>query len=134
KTDRFKAGSSGAGVADVLMEWGIEDEPAFPLVFDQGPPWSKPDAYRRTSPIFQFDRVKTPTLFHVGGSDRSCPPENSRILSRALAEYLNVPSELLVYPGEPHGLGSYQSRNAKMTWDLAWFGRYIKGETKGQGR
>ncbi len=39
-----------------------------------------------------------------------------------------MPTELLVYPGEPHGLTKYTSRRAKMEWDLAWFDRYLKGK------
>jgi dipeptidyl aminopeptidase/acylaminoacyl peptidase len=128
RTDRFKAASSGAGIAEVAMEWGINDEPAFPLVFVQGLPWERPTAYQRVSPIFDFGRVRTPTLFHVGGSDPRCPPENSRMLYRALRQYRQVPTELLVYPEEPHGPVRYQSRKAKMAWDAAWFDRYVLGK------
>jgi hypothetical protein len=39
-----------------------------------------------------------------------------------------VPTELLVYPGEPHGLTKYKHRKAKMEWDLAWFERYVRGQ------
>jgi dipeptidyl aminopeptidase/acylaminoacyl peptidase len=132
RTDRFKAASSGGGIAEVVMEWGITDEPAFPLVFVQGLPWKKPDIYQRDSPIFGFGNVRTPTLFHVGGNDERCPPENSRMLYRALRQYLKVPTELLVYPDEPHGLGRYKSRKAKMAWDAAWFDRYVLGKESGK--
>jgi dipeptidyl aminopeptidase/acylaminoacyl peptidase len=47
----------------------------------------------------------------------------------ALKEYDKVPAELLVYPGEPHGVMKYKSRKAKMEWDLAWFERCILGKT-----
>jgi len=132
RTDRFKAASSGGSIAEMAMEWGITDEPAFPLVFAQGLPWEKPAAYQRVSPIFDSGKVRTPTLFHVGGKDERCPPENSRMLYRALRQYRKVPTELLVYPDEPHGLGSYQSRKAKMAWDAAWFDRYVLGKDSGK--
>ena len=48
------------------------------------------------------------------------------MLHRALKEYLNVPTELVVYPGEPHGLTKKSNRKAKMEWDLAWFEKYLK--------
>ena len=51
-------------------------------------------------------------------------------LYRALRHYLDVPTELVVYPGEGHGLTTYKNRKAKMEWDLAWFDRYLMGETK----
>ena len=46
----------------------------------------------------------------------------------ALKEYLKVDAELVVYPGEQHGLVAYSSRKAKMAWDLAWFDHYLKGK------
>jgi dipeptidyl aminopeptidase/acylaminoacyl peptidase len=125
---KFKAASSGAGIADIVLEWGTNDEPAYPAVFVKGFPWERPDEYRRTSPIYRFDKVTTPTIFHVGANDERCPPGNSRMLYRAMREYLHVPAELLIYPNESHSLSSYKSRKAKMAWDVAWFDRYIKGK------
>jgi dipeptidyl aminopeptidase/acylaminoacyl peptidase len=130
KTTRFKAASSGAGIVDTVMEWGANDEPAYPMVFKRGFPWSQPDLYRKTSPTYALDKIRTPTLIHVGGSDERCPPGHSRMLYRALKEYVKVPAELLVYPGEEHGIMKYSSREAKMRWDLAWFDRYILGKGK----
>jgi dipeptidyl aminopeptidase/acylaminoacyl peptidase len=128
KTARFKAASSGAGIVDTVMEWGANDEPAYPTVFKTGFPWQRPEVYRRSSPTYELNRIRTPTLIHVGANDERCPPPQSRMLYRALREYVKVPTELLTYPGEPHGLQRYKHRQAKLEWDLAWFERYVKGE------
>src|SRR5262249_20306593 len=128
KTTRFKAASSGAGILDTVMEWGINDEPAYPMVFKTGLPWDRPEAYRKTSPGYDLGKVRTPILIHVGGADDRCPPGHSRMLYRALKEYVKVPAELVVYPGEPHGLTKYKNRKAKMEWDLAWFDKYVLGK------
>jgi dipeptidyl aminopeptidase/acylaminoacyl peptidase len=128
KTTRFKAASSGAGILDTVIEWGTNDEPAYPTVFKQGFPWQRPDNYRKTSPTYDLGKVRTPTLTHVGGNDERCPPGHSRMLYRALREYVKVPTELVVYPGEPHGLTKYAHRKAKMEWDLAWFDQYVRGQ------
>ena len=125
---KFKAASSGAGIVDTVAEWGFNDEPAYPRVLKTGQPWEKPDIYRKTSPTYQLGNVKTPTLIHVGEKDERCPPGHSRMLYRALKEYVNVPTQLVVYPGEPHGLGKLSHRMAKMEWDLAWFDKYLKGK------
>ncbi len=127
---RIRAASSGAGILDTVAEWGFNDEPAYPRVFKTGLPWERPDLYRRTSPTYQLGNVKTPTLIHVGANDERCPPGHSRMLYRALRENLNVPTQLCVYPGEPHGLGKLSHRRAKMEWDLAWFDRYLRGEAR----
>ena len=123
---KFKAASSGAGILDTVAEWGFNDEPAYPLVFKKGAPWETPEIYRATSPTYGIGNVTTPTIVHVGGSDERCPPGHSRMLYRALREYRKVPTELVVYTGEPHGLTKLSNRRAKMEFDLAWFGKYVK--------
>ena len=131
-TDRFKAASSGAGILDMIIQWGTEDTPGHVVNYQQGLPWAVPEAYRKASPIFGLAQVKTPTLIHVGGADPRCPPGNSRGLYRALRYYLKVPTELVVYPGEAHSLTKYENRKAKMEWDMAWFDRYVLGKKNHQ--
>ncbi len=123
---KLKAASSGAGIVDIVAEWGFNDEPAYPKVFKKGHPWETPDLYRKASPTYDIGNITTPTIIHVGGNDVRCPPGHSRMLHRAMKEYLNVPTELCEYPGEPHGLGKMTHRKAKMEWDLAWFEKYLK--------
>ena len=48
------------------------------------------------------------------------------MLYRALKEYVHVPTELVVYPEESHGLMKYSNRRAKMEWDLAWLDRHLR--------
>ena len=123
---KIKAASSGAGIVDTVAEWGFNDEPGYPIVFKKGLPWERSDIYKKTSPTYGLGNVTTPTLIHVGGNDDRCPPGHSRMLHRALKEYTKVPTELNVYPGQPHGLGTLSFRTAKMEWDLAWFEKYLK--------
>ena len=52
----------------------------------------------------------------------------TRELTEAVAHYLDVPTQLVVYPGEPHGLTTHENRLAKITWDLAWFDKYLLGK------
>ena len=130
QTDRFKAASSGAGILDMVIQWGSEDTPGHVINYMLGYPWQKPDAYRKASPVYGLEKVRTPTLIHVGGADPRCPPAHSRGLYRALKYYLHVPAELVVYPGESHGLMKYKNRKAKMEWDLAWFDKYLLGKEK----
>src|SRR5262249_24243474 len=127
KTTRFQAASSRARLGHTVLDWGATDEPAYAIVFKKGFPWNRSDLYHKASPTYALDKIRTPTLIHVGGSGERCPPGHSRMLYRALKEYVKVPTELLVYPGEPHGLTKYKNRKAKMEWDLAWFDRYILG-------
>ncbi len=128
-TDRFKAASSGAGVLDMVIQWGTEDTPGHVINYMQALPWAKPEVYEHGSPLYKLDKVKTPTLIHVGGNDERVPAAHSRALYRGLKHYLGVPTELIVYPGEGHGLTKYENRKAKMAWDVAWFDKYIMQRT-----
>lgn len=127
-TDRFKAASSGAGVLDMTIQWGTEDTPGHVVNYMKGLLWEMPEAYRKASPIYNLNKVKTPTLIHVGENDERVPAANARALHRALKYYLDVPTELVIYPGEGHGLTKYSHRKAKMGWDLSWFDRYLLGK------
>jgi len=79
--------------------------------------------------MYALDRVKTPTLLHVGENDARVPAAHARAMYRALKTYLNVPTELVVYPGAGHGLVRQNHRRAKMEWDLAWFERHLLGKS-----
>ncbi|MEE4270207.1 MAG: S9 family peptidase [Thermoanaerobaculales bacterium] len=125
-TDRFKAASSGAGVLDQTIQWATEDTPGHVINFmGSALPWENPEHYLKGSPLYGLSTASTPTLIHVGGNDPRVPPAHSRGLYRALAVYLDVPTELIVYPGAHHSLTTYTHRKAKMAWDLAWFEKYL---------
>jgi len=125
---RFKAASSGAGVFDTVMQWSIEDTPGHVINFSKGNlPWDEEGkaVMHRTSPLYDVDNVQTPTLIHVGEKDERVPVEHSRSLYRALRYYLDVPVELVVYPGAGHTIVKYSHRKAKMEWDRRWFDHYV---------
>ncbi|MFT5469063.1 MAG: dipeptidyl aminopeptidase/acylaminoacyl peptidase [Verrucomicrobiales bacterium] len=128
-TNRFQAASSGAGVFDMGIQFGEEDTPGHVINYVEGLPWEKPEEYRKASPMYALKPgITTATLIHVGEKDQRVPATHSRALHRALHHYIKAPCELLIYPGEPHGLGKRKHRLAKMKWDHAWFDRYLKGE------
>ncbi|MCL1147550.1 S9 family peptidase [Shewanella marinintestina] len=126
--NRFKAASSGAGVFDQRLQWILEDTPGHVVNFMEGLPWEKPEAYNHGSSLTYADKIKTPTLIHIGEGDQRVPLGHAQGLYRALHHYLNVPVELVVYPGEGHGLSKYQHRKAKMEWDQKWFNHYVLGK------
>lgn len=126
---RFKAASCGAGVVDQFLQWGLEDTPGHVINFMGGNlPWAAPEVYQRSSPIYAFENVRTPTLIHVGEGDERVPAAHARALHRALRRYLSVPTQLVVYPGEPHSLMKLENRRAKMEWDAAWLDHYVLGK------
>lgn len=127
KTDRFKAASSGAGVADQAMQWATEDTPGH-VVNMVGLPWTRPESAIAASPIYALGAVKTPLLLHVGENDERVPPVHAEAMFRALDVYLGVPTELVIYPGAGHGPVKKSQRLTKISWDLAWFDKWVLGK------
>ncbi|MBU1760040.1 MAG: S9 family peptidase [Bacteroidetes bacterium] len=124
---RFKAAASGAGSAMQLSMYGIDQ---YLLQWNEeiGLPWEKKglDRYMKLSyPFTHADRIKTPTLFMVGQNDFNVPSEGSEQMYAAL-KTLNIPTELVVYPSQFHGISvlSYQADRFKRYLD--WYGKYLK--------
>jgi len=121
---RFKAASSGAGTGFTLSLYGV-DQYINQYNNELGPPWKAIDRYLKISyPLLKADRIKTPTLYMSGEKDFNVPTAGSEQMYQALRT-LGVPTELIIYPGQFHGISipSYQ-RDRLDRW-LAWFGKYL---------
>src|ERR1700730_2252843 len=104
QTTRFKAAVTGAGAVENVANWGNDD-----LTLDDannlgGRPWEIPQRYDSEAAIFQIDKVRTPTHRLNMPDDIRVPVLESYLLDRALHS-LNIPSTLLIFPGEGHSLG-----------------------------
>ena len=96
------------------MQWASEDTPGHVINFQRVFRWNRADAMRAASPLYAADRIKTPTIIHVGENDSRCPPAHSEDLFRALHEYVKVPAQLLVYPGDGHSPLTCKNREPKL--------------------
>ncbi len=128
-TQRFKAASSGAGVFDQTMQWSIEDTPGHVVNYAKGLPWAAAKELQDMSPIYEADNITTPTIIHVGAGDERVPAEQSKALYRALHDYLEIPTQLVIYPGTGHGLSKMSHRKAKIEWDSMWLNKWVLEET-----
>ena len=72
------------------------------------------------SPVFHAHRDVPPTLILHGDGDRCTPVGQADELFRALLE-CDVPVELVVYPGEGHGLRSPAAQLDAWGRTIAWF-------------
>jgi dipeptidyl aminopeptidase/acylaminoacyl peptidase len=122
---RFKAAVSGAGSALQLSMYGSDQ---YIAQYEQeiGPPWKARDAWLRVSyPFFQADRIRTPTLFMGGEKDFNVPIAGSEQMYQALKS-LGVETQLVVYPGQYHGLTVPSYQRDRLTRFLAWFDKHLK--------
>ena len=128
---RFKAASVGAADVEWISDWGNVDFGAsFDNYYFGTSPLEDPQLYIDISPFFRLGDVETPTIVHTGTEDRAVPPSQSWSLFRALQQIGKVPVRLMLYPGEPHGLGKYAHQKRKAEEDLAWFDRHLFGNTE----
>lgn len=126
ETDRFKVCAPGAGDVNWTSDYG---NCAFGAAFDNayfgGPPWERPDYYVKISPLFQMEKVKTPTIIFFGEKDTSVPTEQGWEHYRALQQIGKAPVRFLLFPGEPHGFRKLSHQRRKMEEELAWFDTYL---------
>jgi dipeptidyl aminopeptidase/acylaminoacyl peptidase len=124
QTTRFKAAVTGAGGVENIADWGNDDSTADDEFILGGPPWQNPERCRGEAAIFQIDRVRTPTLMVAGADDIRVPVLESYLMERALHR-LNVPSELLIFPGEGHSLDKNPWHGKiKVQQELKWLEKY----------
>ena len=121
---RFKAAFSGAGSANQLSMYGV-DEYILQYNNEIGPPWKSESLWLKLSyPFFHADRVHTPTLFMGGDADFDVPIAGGEQMYQALRT-LGVPTELVVYPGEHHGFSRPSFLKDRAERMAAWYARYL---------
>ena len=124
-TNRFKAAIAGAGSALQLSMFG-SDQYIYQYENELGPPWKSQDLWIKLSyPFFHADRIKTPTLFLGGDKDFNVPVIGGEQMYQALRS-LGVPTELIVYPGQHHGLSLPSFNYDRLVRYVAWYDRYLK--------
>ena len=123
-TTRFKAASSGAGMGNLIVLYGI-DEYILQYENEIGPPWKNPEAYLKLSyPFFHADRIKTPTLFMGGDQDFNVPVEGGEQMYQALKS-VGTPAELIVYPGQFHGFTRPSFIKDRYVRWMGWYDKYL---------
>jgi dipeptidyl aminopeptidase/acylaminoacyl peptidase len=69
-------------------------------------------------------KARTPTLLTAGAKDRCTPAGQAREFYQALISH-GVDSELVIYPGEGHGVSRFPAVTDYLTRLVTWFERYM---------
>ncbi|MBR0552546.1 S9 family peptidase [Stakelama marina] len=124
---RFRAAVAGAGIVNVLAGYGT-DQYIRDYEMELGTPWTNLDAWLKISyPFYHNDRIVTPTLFMNGEKDFNVPLINSEQMYQALKSR-DVPTELVIYPGQFHGFRRPSFLKDRMERWLAWYDRFAAGK------
>lgn len=126
---RLKAATCGAGTGFTVALYGVDQ---YIIQYDNeiGPPWNPKswETYQKLSyPFLHADRIKTPTLYFSGDKDANVPMIGNMEMYEALRS-LNVPTGLIVYPNEFHGIQRPSFQRDRYERYLAWYAKYLKNE------
>jgi dipeptidyl aminopeptidase/acylaminoacyl peptidase len=127
KTGRFKAAITGAGSTLYIANYGHDHYQRW-WVQELGFPWKKEnrEIWDKLSPFNYVENVTTPTLIVGGEKDWNVPILNSEQLYQALKR-LGRTTQLVVYPGEFHGIETPSYIKDLYERYLEWYGKYVKG-------
>ena len=125
KSTRFKAAISGASEALMRSNYG-HDQYQQGWEIELGLPWENAVAWEKISSFNDVAKITTPTLWMGGGSDWNVPIMNSEQMYQAMKR-LGRQTQLVVYPGEFHGISRPTFQKDRFERFVAWYDKYIKG-------
>ena len=126
KTGRFKAAVSGASSANHLAGYGT-DHYAYEWEKELGLPWKERELWLKlSSSYYDVEKIQTPTLYLGGALDMNVPLLHSEQLYQALRRVGRVPTELVIYPGQWHGIRTPSYQKDRYERYLAWYDRFLR--------
>jgi dipeptidyl aminopeptidase/acylaminoacyl peptidase len=135
-TTRFAAAVTQRSYCNALGYFGVDDIGAISDVAELGGhPWEVPERYLELSPLLHVGKVVTPTLVEHQAEDYRCPLSQAEQWYAALKKR-GVPTKLLIYPNESHGMsrtGKPRHRIERLTHNVAWFDQWLGATQRANG-
>ena len=119
-THQFRAAVAQNAVTDMNMMYGLSDLQSWTTWELGGLPWEQPERYAKHSPLTYAHKIKTPTLILHARDDRRCPLPMGKAFHQALLAN-DVPTQMVIYPNEGHGIRQPRHREDVYRRVLAWF-------------
>jgi dipeptidyl aminopeptidase/acylaminoacyl peptidase len=102
QSNRFRCAIAGASITNYESNYGIVSNREWQTTMFGSNVYEDYERHRSRSPIAFASRVKTPTLLVHGEQDKLAPVQQSIEFYIAL-KHFDVPTQLVIYPREPHG-------------------------------
>lgn len=125
RTNRFKAGSMGAGLPNLVSMTTTTDIPNYLVAHMGGEFWDDYETYEKHSAIYRIDKVQTPTQVIHGANDLRVPFTQGQEFYVALKRK-GVSTEMVVYPRTPHGPREPKFLMDVSTRVLTWLDKFIE--------
>ena len=125
---RFRASVAISPVSDWWSERFDSTLGAWVGDFLGGQPDEVPEEYTKRSPVLQAASCSTPVLLTAGSHDRATPVGQAVEFYRALREH-GVPTEVVTYPQEGHGVRNLPAVIDQAARMVAWFERFMPPAT-----
>lgn len=124
QTHRFKAIVAGAGISNYVSYYGTNGIDQWMLPFYGKSVYDDPQPYEMASAITFITKARTPTLLYTGERDVEVPPTQSVEYWHAL-KMLGVPTTLIIYPDEGHGVRRPDHVEDLRQRVAAWWAQYL---------
>jgi dipeptidyl aminopeptidase/acylaminoacyl peptidase len=115
----------GAGISNWLSFHGISKLCEWDRIHYNTNPYELHSTFEQFSPLTYITNVTTPTLLVHGEQDWDVPPSQGYEFFRALKQH-GVPTELRVYPREPHGFREKAHQRDWVDYAAQWLERWVK--------
>ncbi|MFQ5527702.1 MAG: S9 family peptidase [Thermoanaerobaculia bacterium] len=124
-TERFQASVVAAGLTNWISFTGSTDIPNEMSIVHWNQWWfDHPELHWERSPIAHINQAQTPTLVVTGAKDERVHPEQAMELHTAL-RIKGVPTQMVFYPRQPHGLRERAHQLDFIDRTLGWFDKYL---------
>ncbi len=124
-SDRFAAAITFAGLSNWISFTGTTDIPVEMSLTHWDLWWfDNPGQYMDRSPIAHLNFANTPILVATGLADERVHPEQAIQLYNFL-RLLDIPTDLILYPRQPHGLIERAHQIHFMEQVVNWFNTYL---------
>ena len=120
---RFRAAVAVSPVTDWVSQHFTSSLAAWDESFVGASP-TDPVTFGRSSPVMRSDAVATPTLLTAGLKDRATPAGQAIEFWQAL-RLRGVPTELVLYPEEGHGVSTYPAIIDLDARIVDWFAHHL---------
>jgi dipeptidyl aminopeptidase/acylaminoacyl peptidase/lysophospholipase L1-like esterase len=119
-TTQFRAAVAQNAVTELNVMWGLSDIQSWTQHELSGPPWEVADKMREYSPFAHAEKIRTPTLILHSRDDRRCPLPMGKMFHQALLSR-GIPTQMVIYPDEGHGIRQPKHQVDVLKRTLAWF-------------